>query len=133
MTLTTISVGHYGHVELRGAKHWAILLYVPDKSRDAVAYQISGSTTTYALKQPELVNPMRSGNYLGKVDLGIVEYNPQAIFQIIQNVPITLGNIQWNCQDWTILALNALRDAGLNVSTPTKEQLALALQRAPRA
>ena len=49
----TIAVAQYGHISFK-VKHWAII--VLSDERHGLAYQITGSTTTYELKEVEFID-----------------------------------------------------------------------------
>lgn len=131
MPAKKLFVAHYGHPMLRGAKHWAILREIDDDR--SVAYQITGSTTTYAIKAPEVIIAMRSMTYLGKVVVGLVEESQFALVEeVLQGVPVTQGDLQWNCQNWVVQALGELKAQGVNVEAPTQVDLTTKLQGASR-
>ncbi|KAG8966747.1 hypothetical protein FRC03_011388 [Tulasnella sp. 419] len=120
-------IAHFGHPLLKGARHWALLLVANPPI--SIAYQISGSTDTYAYKPPEAFDESLSGTgFMGKVKVGEIEGDHEARFvKTLQGVPITKGSLSWNCQDWVILALAALASEGFAVETPSKDQLACRL------
>lgn len=119
----TLCIAQYGHIQLRGARHWA-LLWMPD-SRSAMAFQIEGSTTNYSLKTPQaIISPEKASSFLGMVKVGTAKnesYN--TLVRILERVPIVTGDLRWTCQDWIINALNDLKNAGFDVQTFTKQEL----------
>lgn len=131
MPTTTLSVAQYGHPLLKGAKHWSFLLH--KSGGYAIAYQVTGSTDTYTYKDPEEVQIKKSQTYMGRVDVGNVETTGIGrVEEVFKNVPITRGDLQWNCQNWVIQALKALRDDGFAVDALTLEELKGKLQLAKR-
>jgi len=127
MPNTTVSVAQYGHPLLKGAKHWSLLLLKPGGY--AVAYQLSGSTDTYAFKDPEEIQIRKSQTYMGRVDIGNVDATKLGrVDKVLRSVPITRGNLQWNCQNWVIQALYALQNDGFAVDALTLEDLQAKLQ-----
>ncbi|KAL0958197.1 hypothetical protein HGRIS_000360 [Hohenbuehelia grisea] len=125
MTLA-LDIGHYGSPLLRGAKHWSFLLMNFDGT--AIAYQISGSTNDYYLKDPVLVVPNRVQSYMGRVNVGQISVERVKDFDdVLKSVPVIRGSLQWNCQDWIIDALTMLRYNGFRVEALTKEALTLRL------
>ncbi|KAH9838530.1 uncharacterized protein C8Q71DRAFT_534619 [Rhodofomes roseus] len=119
----SLYVAHYGHPLLKGAKHWSFLLYKPG-DQHAKAYQLTGSTTTYEVKQPEEVTPAKSSSFMGQVPVGhIAESHVAAFEQMVLGLPITRGNTAWNCQNWIIGALAALKANGFNVTAYGLEDL----------
>lgn len=77
---------------------------------------------------------MKSRTFMGRVDVGRVESTQEGEFyKILDSVPITRGDVNWNCQNWIILALRKLKDNGYDVDVYTKEELAAKLASAPRA
>jgi hypothetical protein len=126
-----LSVAHYGHPLLKGAKHWSFLLHQSD--RHAIMYQITGSTNTYEFKEPEQVDILDEQSYMGRVTVGSVDTAKQQCFdKVLRNIPVTRGNLQWNCQNWIVEALKALQDSGFDVDALTHEDLGAKLQQAKR-
>ncbi|KIJ64529.1 hypothetical protein HYDPIDRAFT_89909 [Hydnomerulius pinastri MD-312] len=126
MTAQTLSVAHYGHPKLR-VKHWSFLLFTADGK--TVAYQITGSTTTYEMKEPEVVQHLRSQSYLGRVDVGTIDAARRDEFlQVLKDVNVKRGDIGWNCQNWVIDALSALKAKGFSVQELTLQDLASRLE-----
>jgi hypothetical protein len=123
-----LSVAHFGHPLLKGAKHWALILFKPDHS--TIAYQTTGSTDTYEYKEPEEIQIAESQTYMGKVDVGTVDVEKLEHFEeVLRDVPITRGDLYWNCQNWVVQALRALSD-DFAVTAPTHYQLDAALKEA---
>ena len=58
MGTASLSVAHYGHPLLKGAKHWSFLLDTSEGC--AITYQLTGSTNTYELKEPEEIEILKS-------------------------------------------------------------------------
>jgi hypothetical protein len=129
-----LSVAHFGHPLLKGAKHWSLLLFKPDSC--TIAYQTTGSTDTYEYKEPEEVdNIIESQTYMGKVDVGMVtvdEANLARFEEVLRGVPITRGNLNWNCQNWVVQSLQALHDNGFDVDALTHTDLGEALGKAKK-
>lgn len=123
MATRNLAVGQYGHPMLPGAKHWSFLLRTDQKT--TVAYQITGSTTKYEIKAPEVVVPKKSTTFMGAVQVGQIEPDQvNQFWETLKNVPVTHGNRNWNCQNWIIEALAALAANGFAVDVLTKEALA---------
>lgn len=128
MVTRKLSVGHYGHPLLKGAKHWSFLLEI-DNQR-ATTYQITGSTNTYEIKSPEDVVVARSSSFLGKVDVGQVETSQvDRFWQVLQSVPVKRGDLGWNCQNWIVEGLAALKSQGFEVEELSKDALAARLEK----
>ncbi|KAG8992466.1 hypothetical protein FRB90_001004 [Tulasnella sp. 427] len=122
MATQKVFIAHYGHVLLRGPKHWVILLQVDQNN--AIAYQITGSSTTYEVKAPETVKPEQLPTLLGMVQIGeIATSQANRVWEVLQNVPVTRNVRTWNSQDWVVLGLGALKSAGLAVDALSKEEL----------
>ncbi|KAL0958198.1 hypothetical protein HGRIS_000361 [Hohenbuehelia grisea] len=123
MSSQALNVGHFGSPQLKGAKHWSFLLMKTDSK--AIAYQVSGSTNTYAYKEPEDTTPEESNAFMGMVTVGSIDTRDEERFvTVLQNVPITRGDREWNCQNWIVEALRALKDNGFDVKVLTKVELA---------
>jgi|ERR1700722_15347614 len=131
MPATSLSVAHYGHPLLKGAKHWSFLLQTYEGR--AVAYQITGSTNTYEFKEPEEIEILKSQTYLGRVQVGAIDTAKQGrLLAVLKNVPIQRGDLQWNCQNWIVESLKALQEDGFDVIALTHEDLGMKLQAAQR-
>ncbi|KAI0940905.1 hypothetical protein AcV7_003153 [Taiwanofungus camphoratus] len=131
MADATLSVAHFGHPLLKGAKHWSLLLLNSDGC--AVAYQVTGSTDTYEFKEPEDIEYKKDQTYMGKVDVGHVDMMKQAeMLEVLRKVRITRGDLNWNCQNWVVAALKELSEGGFAVDTLTLDQLAARLSKAER-
>jgi len=121
--MPTLFVAHYGHPQLKGAKHWALLLPKGDGVNIATAYQVTGSTTTYEVKAPEDVRA-DNRNCMGTVEVGRIEESRRKEFErVVLSVPVTRGIITWNCQNWVIDTLAALKTNGFAVKTYTLLEL----------
>ncbi|KZT12019.1 uncharacterized protein LAESUDRAFT_719981 [Laetiporus sulphureus 93-53] len=128
MPSTSLSVAHFGHPLLKGAKHWSIL--VPTAEGRAFEYQISGSTKTYEFKAEEVVlEELQS--CMGQVTLGSVDADRHAeILETLRAVPIQRGNISWCCHQWVLEGLAALQEGGFAVTVPTHSDLETMLAQA---
>ncbi|KAF8889298.1 hypothetical protein BD779DRAFT_1439358 [Infundibulicybe gibba] len=133
-----IYVAHYGHPCLPGAKHWAIVVMIEPHQYRGVAYQISGSTKTYAVKEPEKIKVDGSRTYLGRVKVGRVQKEwvagtgRNSLPTILQETPVVTGNLGWNCQNWVIAGLQRLREAGHDIKQFSLQDLQVALSTAQR-
>ena len=131
MGTASLSVAHYGHPLLKGAKHWSFLLDTSEGC--AITYQLTGSTNTYELKEPEEIEILESQTYLGRVVVGTIDTAKQGqLLNLLKKVPITRGNLQWNCQNWIAEALQALKENGFDVVTLNHKDLHTSLQAAKR-
>jgi hypothetical protein len=124
----TVSVGQYGHLLLKGARHWSILVEdVPQPTPwtgQATAYQVSGSTETYEYAKPVQVNLKEDSTYMGRINVGYIDGEQRRnIAEILEKVAITHGNLEWNCQNWVAAGLQALADAGMSVKRYTQPQM----------
>ncbi|KAF9052470.1 hypothetical protein BDZ89DRAFT_1056820 [Hymenopellis radicata] len=133
-----IFVAHFGHPLLRGAKHWAIVV-MPDLAKLAgTAYQISGGTETYEIKMPEHTDLIETPTYMGRAYVGRVDRNKiegceNSLRSILDNTPVTLGDLNWNCQNWVVEGLQRMRGAGhSNVEDVSLEGLRGQLDKARR-
>jgi hypothetical protein len=117
-----VVVAQYGHAKLPGAKHWAIVVITNRGKLKGVAYQLTGSTETYEIKQPEEIWLLGSRTYMGNIKVGTVygDYafgvESAALCTIIQHTPLVRGDLNWNCQNWVVAALKRLKDAQHNIS-----------------
>ena len=124
----SISVGQYGHPQLKTARHWAILVENVAQptpwTGDVTAYQISGSTETYEYAPPEVGNVKSDPAYMGRIFVGFVNnQHKDDIAEILGHVPITHGDLGWNCQNWVALGLQALVAAGIQVKVFTQPEM----------
>jgi hypothetical protein len=124
-----VVVAQYGHVRLAGAKHWSIVILTDPGSASGVAYQITGSTTTYEVKEPEEVRLLQSKSFMGCVEVGSMKKGHAfgtertSAESIIRETEVVKGNIRWNCQNWVVAALRRLRDAQYDISDVSLEGL----------
>ncbi|KAG2008238.1 hypothetical protein CC2G_013693 [Coprinopsis cinerea AmutBmut pab1-1] len=118
-------VAQYGHPKLPGSKHWALLIMnINDKMTPGTAYEITGSTTTYTLKTPEVVTPGKASSFMGMIPVGTIpEIQLKYADTILRNTAVRTGDKTWHCQHWVMDALDNLRRAGLPISTVTHESL----------
>ncbi|GJJ11060.1 hypothetical protein Clacol_005291 [Clathrus columnatus] len=116
-------VAHFGHEKLKGARHWALILM--KNRRSGKEYQIEGSTITYSYLPPEKnVKPLTISTFLGMTEVGVIPNKRRDEFkQILATVPVVLGDLQWNCQNWVIDAMSTLRKAGFNVQDSSHDEL----------
>lgn len=124
----SISIGQYGHPQLQAARHWAILVENVAQptpwTGNVTEYQVSGSTETYAYAKPEAVNIKDNSAYMGRILVGSVDgQRRDDIEDILGQVPITHGDLGWNCQNWVALGLQALADAGIPVKTFSQPEM----------
>jgi len=123
----SVVVAQYGHVRLPGAKHWAIVVITDSSKLKGVAFQITGSTNTYEVKQPEEVKLLHSNTYMGSVRVGTVHkdyaFGAEGLATIVQHTPVVRGNLNWNCQNWVVAALKHLKDAQYSISEASVEEL----------
>lgn len=123
MAQATLSVAHFGHPLLKGAKHWSLLLFNPS-SNLPTAYQTTGSTETYTLKPPELVDLSTDNTFMGKVDVGLIDLDKVEEFErVLGGVGVTRGRLDWNCQNWVVEALGKLKESGFGVEAAGQEEL----------
>ncbi|EJD43721.1 hypothetical protein AURDEDRAFT_114527 [Auricularia subglabra TFB-10046 SS5] len=120
-----VAVAQYGHERLKGDRHWALLVVHDPCADSAHAFQLTGSTSTYEVKPPEIVSIARAQSYLGKVVVGAVSPDQLAVLEhIARAVPIVRGDRSWHCQHWIVDVLAALHAHGLSVRRCTRQQLA---------
>ncbi|KAF8889275.1 hypothetical protein BD779DRAFT_1385310, partial [Infundibulicybe gibba] len=116
-----VYVAHYGHPRLLGAKHWAIIVATTPGGSHSIAYQVTGSTTTYTIKEPERIDVLYSQTYLGRVKVGYAhkgwhsETHNTSLEKILRNTPVVHGDLGWNCQNWVVAGLCRLREAGYDI------------------
>ena len=60
----TVAVAQHGHISFK-IKHWAIIVLFDGDN--GLAYQITGSTVSYGLKEIESITLSSSATYLGRV------------------------------------------------------------------
>jgi hypothetical protein len=116
-----VVVAQYGHAKLPGAKHWAIVVITDRGKLEGVAFQLTGSTNTYEIKQPQEIELLCSTTYMGSIKVGTVHGDyafgaeSTALRTIIQHTPVVRGDLNWNCQNWVVAALKRLKDAGHSI------------------
>jgi hypothetical protein len=125
-----VVVAQHGHERLPGAKHWSIVVITDTVNLEGVAFEVTGSTTTYEVKQPEEVQLLNSQSYMGRIKVGTVHIDrafgiedTAAVGTIIQSTPVVRGSLNWNCQNWVVAALKRLRDAQYDISEQSVEVL----------
>lgn len=124
-----ISVAQYGHPLLKGARHWSILIHQEPLSSAwsgiVDVYQVVGSTETYEYDTKHSVDLNRDRSYMGRVVLGSIQKSSLAsVDGILKKVPITRGDLKYNCQNWVIDGLKALAAKQVDVQQPSLEDLA---------
>ncbi|TFK73384.1 hypothetical protein BDN72DRAFT_761747 [Pluteus cervinus] len=126
--MPTVFVGHYGHPLLAGAKHWSFLLPVENQLKQYMAYQVTGSTDTYRVKDLEVVVLEDSQSFMGMIEVGHIEESQWQEFEIVvSSVPATRGNKAWNCQNWIIEVLAAAKAKGMSVEAHSLMELQVLL------
>lgn len=68
--MRSLCIAHFGHPQLKGAWHWALVLLDNAEGLKGVAYQISGSTTNYQLMDPQVIDLAEESAYQGKQEVG---------------------------------------------------------------
>jgi len=77
----------------------------------------------------EEVDLLHSNTYMGSVKVGTVHKDRTfraddiALATIVQRTPVVRGNLNWNCQNWVVAALERLKDAGHGISEVSAEEL----------
>ncbi|PFH52588.1 hypothetical protein AMATHDRAFT_139864, partial [Amanita thiersii Skay4041] len=133
-----LCLAHYGHVQLPGAKHWALILLTEPKCLKGIAYQVSGSTTTYAVKKPEEVFLLSAQTYMGRVRVGSVTKSrafgdgPDTFHSTVMSTPCVRDRKDWHCQHWVVQVIMRLYNARFNVQPRSIDQLLFDLGRARR-
>ena len=70
---------------------------------------------------------------MGKVDIATVDTAQLEDFEkILRGVPITRGDLHWNCQNWVVEALQALKHGGFAVNALSHEELDASLKQAKK-
>lgn len=116
--MPNLFVAQYGHPLLKGAHHWSFLLLDEHQIDHATAYQVTGSTSTYEIKTSETVCLKKSTTYMGKIEVGnIDESRRKECEEAIMIVPVTRGNMAWNCRNWIVEVLVALKTKGFDVES----------------
>ena len=106
--MPTLFVAHYGHPLLKGAKHWSFLLPKQNDPEFCTAYQVTGSTTTYEIKNPEDVSLNKSESYM-------------AYRSVVLAVLVIRKNGAWH---WIIEVLAELKASGFDAKTYSLVELA---------
>jgi hypothetical protein len=133
-----VLVAQYGHPNLQGAKHWAIIVVTDPQELTGWAYQIEGSTQTYKVKAPQEVRVLDSDTYMGSVKVGCIDTgltfgsDPRSLHTILMNNPVVKGDLQWNCQNWVVGGLERLKGAQHDINQVTVQGLQNALADAKR-
>jgi hypothetical protein len=137
----SVSVGEFGHHLLKGARHWSILVEMgPPQftapARNALIYQVSGSTETYEYSKPLLLDLKQDKTFLAHIPVGYIRLDQAEetdtmkedevkanVDAILSEVPITRGSSQWNCQNWVVAGLQVLADAVFDIKTYSQQEM----------
>jgi hypothetical protein len=124
----SISVGQYGHPQLTGARHWSILVENVAQptpwTGNTTVYEVTGSTNTYEYKNPYVKDLKQEPTFMGRILVGYVNaQRKETIGDVLSQVPITHGSLNWNCQNWVAAGLDALARAGIQVRTFTQPEM----------
>ncbi|EGO00993.1 hypothetical protein SERLA73DRAFT_179011 [Serpula lacrymans var. lacrymans S7.3] len=106
-------------------KQWAIIVIFTPSLGHAMVYQITGSASDYSLKAPESVTlKAGEGGYLGKVPVGRVDQERLHQFSAtLANVNIVQNDAAWDCQNWVMEGLVALRKDGHHIENVSRSWL----------
>ncbi|KZV80135.1 hypothetical protein EXIGLDRAFT_433846 [Exidia glandulosa HHB12029] len=119
-----VAVAEYGHESLPGARHWALLVVHEPRADGAYVFQLTGSTSTYEVKPPEVVTVSRAQSYLGRITVGSVSPDElPALGAVVRGVQVRRGDRNWHCQHWVCDVLSALHATSFNVVSRTRQQL----------
>ena len=95
--------------------HWALFLSDGPSHTDHIIYQLKGMPGAFHYDGPEKFDHLSSGLglKLEEVDVGEVPVQKAKSFEkIIEAVHISKQEFDWNCQNWTLDALERLKDSG---------------------
>lgn len=95
--------------------HWAFFLQTSTTSGVGCAFQLRGMPGAFYYSGEESVNLSRSGSKNGELEIGFVPVEKYDRFkQLLEAVPIdNVESSGWNCQSWSLAALDRLRTEGL--------------------
>ena len=124
----SIFVGQYGHPQLTGARHWSILVENVAQptpwTGNTTVYEVTGSTNTYEYKNPYVKDLKQEPTFMGRILVGYVNaQRKETIGDVLSQVPITHGSLNWNCQNWVAAGLDALARSGIQVRTFTQPEM----------
>lgn len=94
--------------------HWVFFLQTGRGVGEGFAFQLRGMPGSFSYSGEETVNAIFSGDKNGELEIGAVPVEKYSRFkQLLADVPITkIESSQWNCQDWSLKALDFLRQEG---------------------
>ncbi|KAK2024183.1 hypothetical protein LX32DRAFT_643901 [Colletotrichum zoysiae] len=96
------------------SNHWAIFLDGPKRVILQLADQETGNG--YYVEEPIYnKSPTRARRHLKSYHVGKINSNNKFDYAIstVQSTPISHGSSTWNCQAWSIEALDRLAEAGI--------------------
>lgn len=87
-------------------------------------YEVTGSIDTYEYKQPYVKSLKQEPTFMGRILVGYVDaQDRETVGDVLSQVPITHGNLNWNCQNWVAAGLDALAKSGIRVKTFTQSEM----------
>jgi hypothetical protein len=95
--------------------HWSFFLQTTTTSGFGHAFQLRGMPGAFYYSGEESVDLSRSGSKNGQLEVGFVPVKKYNRFkQLLEAVPIdNVESSGWNCQSWSLAALDWLRAEGL--------------------
>jgi Family of unknown function (DUF6540) len=94
-------------------RHWALHFEGPGRNQHAV-YQVMGESGTFVYDKTELrKEPSKSKRYCFAVHVSHALDHLNEAEEVLMAVAIDNEHPNWNCQDWVIAALEALKDEEL--------------------
>ena len=108
---TKVYVAIYKKLDPRDAAHWALWLQGV-KREDNVILQTGDEKETigYFVEDPSFSNPQHSNSLDETVECGGISsnYSLEKLIELVQSTPVNNKSHTWNCQNWVMLALDAL-------------------------
>ncbi|KAF2022238.1 hypothetical protein BU24DRAFT_488487 [Aaosphaeria arxii CBS 175.79] len=94
--------------------HWAFFLQTGSDPGEGLEFQLHGMPGAFYYSGGEAVNPESSDAKNQELEIGSVPVDKYARFtQLLANVPIIIDeSSKWNCQDWSLEALDRFRREG---------------------
>ena len=124
---TKVHVVIYKKLDPRDAAHWALWLQ-PMNMEGNVILQTGDEMETigYYVEEPSFSNPVHSDTVDETIECGSISssHSIEKLIDLVQRTPVNNKSNTWNCQNWVMLALDALSsEHGLSIHTRVRETL----------
>lgn len=108
----------YKKVDPRDAAHWALWLTQPTtKSNWILQIEDDEQDRGYFVTKPQAERPDASDSLHETIKCATIsaEHSLSSLVDIVQGLSVNNDSTTWNCQNWVVDALEALKSKGLDI------------------